>query len=308
MCIQNGTAMAKNYFNRYIWLIDTIRQHDGISFQEISDCWCKSQLNETGAPLPERTFFNHRQAILETFDIDIRFDKQRGYYLSDESTDQQGVRSWLLNSLSVNNLVNECAGMRDRVLLEEIPSADKYLSVITEAMRESLKLNMAYRPFDKDEESEKTIAPYCLKLFKLRWYVLALPEGDSAPRIFALDRITALKPTDEPFEMPASFDAEHYFAGCFGIVVDEDVPVETVRLKVDSKQRPYFESRKLHWSQRETERHETWSIFEYRMAPTWDLAMDLLQYHGQVEVLSPASLRDLVVDYAYGILACYGEK
>lgn len=102
--------------------------------------------------------------------------------------------------------------------------------------------------------------------------------------------------------------ASFVIPGCFGIVVDEDVPVETVRLKVDSNQRPYFESRKLHWSQREVERHDTWSVFEYRMAPTWDLAMDLLQYHGQVEVLVPGSLRDLVVDYAYGILARYGEN
>jgi len=300
--------MAKNYFNRYIWLIDTIRQHEGISFREISDRWRRSQLNETGEPMPERTFFNHRQAILQTFDIDIRFDKQRGYYLSDESTDQQGLRTWLLNSLSVNNLIKECAGMRDRVLLEEIPSADKYITVITDAMRDSLKLKMTYRHFGEEEAKERTIAPYCIKLFKLRWYVLALPDDSTKPKTFALDRIVRLQETDEPFEMPASFDAQHYYTGCFGIVVDEDVPVETVRLKVDSKQRPYFESRKLHWSQRETERHETWSIFEYRMAPTWDLAMDLLQYHGQVQVLAPASLRDLVVDYAYGILARYGEN
>ena len=28
--------MAKNYFDRYIWLIDTINRHGHISFKEIS--------------------------------------------------------------------------------------------------------------------------------------------------------------------------------------------------------------------------------------------------------------------------------
>ena len=48
--------MAKNYFNRYAWLIDTIQQHGYLTFSDISDLWQRSAINEDGAPLPERTF------------------------------------------------------------------------------------------------------------------------------------------------------------------------------------------------------------------------------------------------------------
>ena len=43
--------MAKNYFNRYVWLIDTINRHGHISRKELSDLWEDSPLNETGEEL-----------------------------------------------------------------------------------------------------------------------------------------------------------------------------------------------------------------------------------------------------------------
>ena len=72
--------MANNYINRYAWLIDVVRRHGFISLTDISDLWRISALNETGEPLPERTFHNHRKAIEEIFGIEIRFNKAKGYY------------------------------------------------------------------------------------------------------------------------------------------------------------------------------------------------------------------------------------
>ena len=48
-----------------------------------------------------------------------------------------------------------------------------------------------------------------------------------------------------------------------------------------------------------------WSIFEYRMAPTWDLEQELLQYNDNVEVLEPQSLRDKMIEHAGNILELY---
>lgn len=72
--------MAKNYFERYIWLIDTINRHGHISFSDISRLWARSPLNQLRENyLPERTFHNHRQAILNTFGIEIKCDRSLGY-------------------------------------------------------------------------------------------------------------------------------------------------------------------------------------------------------------------------------------
>ena len=82
--------MAKNYFDRYVWLIDTINRHGHISFKEISYLWAHSRVNKLGENyLPERTFHNHREAILDTFGIEIKCDRSLGYYIAN-SEDLEG--------------------------------------------------------------------------------------------------------------------------------------------------------------------------------------------------------------------------
>jgi len=64
--------MAKDYFKRYVWLIDLIGRYGHISKREIDDYWRSSSLNDQKEMhIPERTFHNHRQAILDTFGIEI---------------------------------------------------------------------------------------------------------------------------------------------------------------------------------------------------------------------------------------------
>ena len=298
--------MAKNYFNRYVWLIDTIRRHGYITFSDISDLWQKASINEDCGYLPERTFFNHREAISDIFGIEIKFDKSLGYYITEDSNDTEGIRNWLLTSLSVNNLINESAAMHSRILFEKIPSGEKYLSTIIEAMKEGKILEMTYQKFQDDEPKTYDVAPYCVKVYKQRWYMLAKPtDRKSGLHIYALDRIHLLQQTRKDFKLPEKFNAENYFADWFGIVHDEEYEPCTIRLKVWSKQRNYFRTLPLHHSQKETETHDDWSIFEYRMAPTWDLEQELLQYNDNVEVLEPQSLRDQMIEHAGNILDLY---
>ena len=114
--------MANNYLNRYAWLIDVIRRHEYITLTDISDLWERSALNETGDPLPERTFHNHRKSIEEIFGIEIKFNKARGYYLAGSDELSSEMNDWLLTSLSVSAAVNESKGLRNRILFAEMPS------------------------------------------------------------------------------------------------------------------------------------------------------------------------------------------
>ena len=109
--------MAKNYFNRYVWMIDTINRAGHISLQDLSRKWERSSINDDGEPLAERTFHNHRIAIEDTFGIEIKCDRSLGYYISNEDDIESGsIRQWLLESLSLSNMLNETKDMRDRIL------------------------------------------------------------------------------------------------------------------------------------------------------------------------------------------------
>ena len=285
--------MAKNYFNRYVWLIDTINQHGHISREEISRLWMRSSLNETGEELYERTFHNHREAILDTFGIEIKCDRSLGYYIANsDDLVADGVRQWLLESLSMNNLLNESFYMRDRILFEKIPSCQKWLPVFVNAMRDGKAVEITYQSFWRDEPNTFTLHPYCLKLFKQRWYVLGRSEGYEDPWIYALDeRMIDVVPLKKTLKKPAKFDAADFFSNYFGVIVDSREPV-TVKLKVVAGQARFFESLPLHHSQQTIERTPAYSILQYRLVPTYDFRQELLSHGPDVEVLEPEDLRE----------------
>jgi predicted DNA-binding transcriptional regulator YafY len=300
--------MASNFFGRYTWLINTVLQCGPISIRELSDKWRLSSLNPDGSPLPERTFFNHKREILEQFGIEIRYQKGLGYYISNkDDLGSDGLRNWLLTSIAANSTVQESAGMSARILIEPIPEGLQYLNVIIDAMKENHTIEIAYKRFEETETRTLEIEPYCLKLFHQRWYVLGKSDGYDKPRPYSLDRISQLKVRSRKFRLPRNFNAKEFFSEYFGVVID-DTPVSRVRLKVWDPHRMYMRALPLQESQVEIETTAEWSIFQYRMAPTWDLSMELMKYHDMVEVLEPESLRDDVIDHAYCILDMYGER
>ena len=205
---QNTRGSSKSntavLFNRYVWLVDTIYRAGRLSFEEINERWVRSSLNDTGEELPLKTFHNHKNAIQQVFDISIACDRRAGYlYYIENAEDMKrgGVRTWLLNTFAVNQLVNESGRLKRRILFEEIPSGQRYLTQIIEAMRDSRTLELTYQSFWSDTARTVEVAPYCVKVFHLRWYVVARSLDDNNIRIYALDRIHALRTTEHPLVM-----------------------------------------------------------------------------------------------------------
>ena len=288
--------MAANLFNRYIWLVDNILRagERGITLEEINRRWMRSQYNETGENYPERSFHRHKNAIKEMFDIDIECDKRTGcYFISNsEDIDKGGVRTWLLNTFAVNNLINESHHLKRRILFEDIPSGQRFLTTIIEAMRDGLTMMLTYQSFNKDNPHTFEVHPYCVKVFKQRWYLVAYSPWYDDMRIYALDRVFEVETTETKFKLPKNFDAKEYFADAFGIIVDDNYKVERVEVKVVGNQREYLRTLPLHPSQQETETTEDYSVFSFRLRPTFDFQQELRRYGSAVEVLSPTWLRD----------------
>ena len=287
--------MAKNYFDRYVWLIDVINRHGHISFKDISHLWSRSPLNAVGENyLPERTFHNHREAICDTFGIEIKCDRSQGYYIANsDDLEADGIRQWLLESLSMSNLLNETKDMRDRILFEKIPSSQKWLPIIINAMRDGHVIEVTYQSFRRDEPSTFKAEPYCLKLFKQRWYMLAKSLGAERPWIYALDeRMIDINFTEKKYKIPSKFNADRFFADYFGIIVEDGKPQE-VKIRVVNDQVKYFDTLPLHESQCkvEAESDEEYTVYRYSLVPTYDFRQELLSHGSDVMVLTPESLR-----------------
>ena len=292
--------------NRYVWFVTTIYNRGPITLEEIQHRY-ESHFGR-GEELSERQFHRYTDAVEELFDIEIKYSRtQRGYIVADrEGIDKMGMRKWLIQTFSVNNILYESQDLKNRILLEDAPSGQQHITTIVDAMRDSVALSMTYHSFHRVESSTFKVEPYCVKLFEQRWYMLGKSEKYPEPRIYALDRIESLELTAQKFKLPKKFDAEKFFSDYYGIIIgDEDFDIETVALKVNAQQRNYLRTLPLHHTQVEVERNEEFSIFEYRLCPTFDFRQKILSMGYMVEVLQPADLRKFIAEEIDGMKENY---
>ena len=286
--------MAKNYFKSYIWLLETLQSRGPLTLKELQNLWLRSSVNDEEKELAPRTFSNHLQSIADIFGIEIECDRRDNTYHIKNEGEIGGseIRNWMLEALSLNSLLNESAGMKDRIIFENVPSSQKYLTTVIQAIRDKKVLHVVYKSYRKTDEEELILEPYCLREFKKRWYLFAHKGNDDSPHMFALDRIQSIEIGKTKFALPKKFNAHEFFSGIYGIRVYPDMKPELVTLKVSAMQANYFRSLPLHSSQEELESTDEYTIFKYFLTPDYDFKQDVLSFGASVEVLEPANVRE----------------
>ena len=285
--------MISTTFNRYIWLVNTLTQAGRLTFEERSRRWKRSSLSG-GTPLSLRTFHDHRKAVEELFQINIECDASDGYkyYIEDQSALREDKAcQWLLNSFSTANLITEGKQMKDRILLEEIPEGSEYLQSLIEVMKQNQIIAIVYQPFYEAGSKPYHVCPYCLKIYKQRWYILGYCEELKGIRHFSLDRIQHLEITETQFDYPSNFSPEAYYKDFIGIWVNEKIKPEKIILRAYGTQNKYLRTLPLHHSQKEIHTTDQYCDFEYKLCVTQNLISELLAKGKSIQVLEPESLR-----------------
>ncbi len=287
---------TKELLKRYIWLINTIaKKPAGFTLQEIQDFWDKASINEFGEPLARSTFNRYREAIESIFGISIECSRGRDasrYYIGNSNDlKNDAVQKWILDTMAVSNLLVENKSIHDRVLLESIPSAEPYLGEVMEAMKRNLKILMGYQKYNSEPSPERIVEPFCLKLYRRRWYLLARLE-DGKLRTFSVDRITSLKLTDTHFQMPANFDPESFFMDTVGIVLSDNHKKERIVVRAFGHGRFYLRDLPYHPSQRLIAETDEYADFEYHFIPNSEFTRDILGQRGYRQVIEPQWLAD----------------
>ena len=195
-------------FKEYIWLVNTIYQAKAITLAEINRLWLQTEMSE-GVEMARTTFYRHKCAIEDIFGIYIDCDKKNGnrYFIGNEEVlREDSVQNWMLSTLSVGNMVEESQSLHNRILLEHVPSGGEKLQQVIKAMKENRKISLTYRRYGSSENDTRTLAPYCVKLFRQRWYLVG-SNDEGMKRTFAFDRMEKVGLLDEKFKMDETFDA-----------------------------------------------------------------------------------------------------
>lgn len=268
--------MSTRSITHCVWLVDTIRRYGRITRQGLEQAWLRSPHSD-GKPLSRRTFCNHRDAAEELFQVNILCDpKSFEYYIENDTAGDGSVTDWLLNSVSLNDVIMGARDITDRIFVENVPSAREYLATVIDALKSRRRICFDYHPYTRPLPTEGVvIEPYFLKLFKQRWYVVGRNVAESKIKTYALDRIKQARILDHTFEDDPDFDIDNYFTDSYGIVVTHSDPRRIV-LRVEARQAKYFRALPLHHSQQETV-GDGYSLFTYRMRLTDDFVAELSQ-------------------------------
>ncbi|MBQ6728547.1 MAG: WYL domain-containing protein [Bacteroidales bacterium] len=282
-------------FKEYIWLVNTIHSAKRISFADINERWLRTEMSE-GIPLSRTTFNRHKDAIEDVFGIYIDCDRRDGYryYIGNEEVlHEDSVQNWMLSTLTVNNLISESMGLQHRIVLENIPSEGVNLEKVIQAMNEDRKIVLRYCRYQSSEARMFLLSPYCIKLFRQRWYLLGRFE-DGGFAMFSFDRVEDISVSEETFKMDSDFDATEFFGECYGVVIgDGSQPVRVV-LRAFGMERYYLRDLPLHHTQKELQcdEQQDFADFELFLRPTTDFKGQLLSRGAWLKVLEPQWLAD----------------
>lgn len=295
--------MAKNQLKKCLWVLDTIYRTGGISYKDIVDRWESEHGHDEMGKLSNSTFRYYIGLLQDLFDVNIDCIASDGYkyrITSEHDLDGHQAKSWLLSAFAVNNLLHCNRVLQGRVMYEDIPSGEKFLLPILDAMRQGREIDILYTPFYRSESKLHHVQPYAVKVNQRRWYLLAKNPDGGKPFHLALDRMAKVELSNIQFTVDPTFNIDAYYDAAFGVItgMEEEYDIERVRVKVynDYHRADYLRTLPLHQSQVIIESTSEYTVFEYRLRPTDDFLSAILALGGDAEVLAPAWYRDYVRD------------
>lgn len=289
--------MTSDLFKRYVWLIDVVNQAGKLTYEEISNLWEKSPLNEDHSPMALRTFHNHREVVESLFGIRIACNRKGGnyYYIEENDNARQSTRLkiWMLQTLSSAHAIDNHSCSDGRVILNVNPDAKFGLTAAIEAIEKNLCVRIINSvPMTKERNTIFIVEPYCVRFWGSSWYLLGKRHGTQDMLVFDLSRVLNIEITEIPFVYDKSFDPAAFFRNYYGMDINTGVKPVTVRLRIGDGTRDLIRTQMLHESQKEIMADFDASIFEYNLVPGEQFKRTILSMGDDAEVICPQELRE----------------
>lgn len=169
----------------------------------------------------------------------------------------------------------------------------KLLGTLTEALRAPWELKVFYRGARDEEPRERLLEPHGL-LLGIRRYLVARPsEGDGQMRRFRLDRIENATITSRSFPRDADFDLGQFSSKAFGSF-HSDTEFGPVEWRFSPEAAPTARQFIFHPQQELVDEPDGGLTVRFSASGHMEMAWHLYQWGDQVEVIYPASLREMI--------------
>jgi len=181
------------------------------------------------------------------------------------------------------------AAQRIRVLGMGSRPAGHWFGTVASATLQRHRLEIAYHGRERDEITERVISPQRLVHYRDNWYLDAWCHRANGLRSFAVDRVRRAAELKEPARSIPDAELDRHFAGAYGIFAGEPDKTAMLRFAVARARWVADES----WHPQQIGTFHADGSYELRVpyGDPRELAMDILRYGSDVEVLEPESLR-----------------
>ena len=287
----------RGYISRYLLILKKLRVKPYSSSEELLHYienqleYLKMQDDTLSVGFSQRTLQRDIKDIRDLFGIDVVFSKPlKGYYIVQNERENMNFQR-MMEAFNMFNSLNLAQDLTPFIHLEKRrPQGTENLYGILHAIKNKLEITFDYQKFWDEEPGKRTVAPYALKEFKNRWYILAKDGKDNTIKTFALDRLTNLEITSKRFIYPANYSVENHFKSCFGIMAPNDDAPQEIILSFEPHQGKYIKTLPLHESQEILNSSKDEVKVKLTLFITFDFIMELLSHGENVKVLKPESL------------------
>ena len=173
-------------------------------------------------------------------------------------------------------------------------AAQKHIEPLKAHIHSRQVVTVTYEPFDKPAYA-RIISPYFLKEYNNRWFLFGhqhLINGDGYEGLtnMSLDRITDIQQSLQQYVPKGDLNIKSHLSHVIGVSVPDGQPL-SIRFRVYGARRHYVATKKVHKSQQTIEMLEDYGLFSITVIPNRELYSHLLGFGGDLEVLSPETVR-----------------
>ena len=286
--------MTKN--GKCLWIIDTLLHTGEWSLKELNAKWERSTLRDSDdtSRLHERTFARYKEFIAGEYGIDIEYSPSTNKYFiaNADEVKKNALYRYLLSAYRVADLNTRMIRHKEQMMFEPAPTGVEHLETMLKAIEEGRTVRFDYRSHYRDEPTRDwEVIPCFLRIFEGRWYLVAELTDRTDTRRLALERMSALRITENRMMPSPGITPSEFFEGCYGIIRESHLKPRLIRLKADAQQRNYLRAQPLHESQEEVETVADYSVFTYYVRPSFDFFQRVLWMREKVEILGPDDVR-----------------
>lgn len=224
---------------------------------------------------------------------------QPGELASELGPLRAGIQTVLARAGAITGALNQRFRVRPHAR-RPLPSA--IFQTVADALLSARMLSIHYLARSSNATSRRNVAPWRLEFYRDNWYLHAWCNLRSAWRRFALDRIRQPTVLIDSAHWPQPPPDEPGY-GLFAAGT-----VHTAQLKFGATRARWIADEQWHPAQRITRHADGTLTLDVPYTDATELVLDILRYGDDVEVIAPASLREMARSKLQAALAQYPPR